>query len=75
MPSYSVKAGDVIAWKPSSRENEYVKAMAAALPRKTAPAWLNLDAANLQGTVTRIPAAQDLDINVESRLIVEFYSK
>lgn len=75
VPSFAVKAGDVVAWKPSSRENEYVKALAGALPRRPIPGWLNLDAANLQGTVTRIPAAQDMDVNVEPRLIVEFYSK
>ncbi len=75
VPSYSVKADDVIAWKPSSRESEFVKAMVAAIPRKPVPGWLTLDAANLQGTIARVPGSEDLDINIEPRLIVEFYSK
>ncbi|MBI4310427.1 MAG: 30S ribosomal protein S4 [Chloroflexi bacterium] len=75
VPSYNVKEGDVISWKPSSRDNEYVKAMVQNMPRKPVPAWLTLDAANLQGTVARYPGAQELDANIESRLIVEFYSK
>lgn len=75
VPSFQVKEGDVIAWKPTSRENAFVKALAQSLPRKPIQPWLNLDAANLQGTVIRIPKAEDMDSNIEPRLIVEFYSK
>ncbi|MBI4198767.1 MAG: 30S ribosomal protein S4 [Chloroflexi bacterium] len=75
IPSYQVNEGDVISWKPTSQDSRFVKALVLAMPRKPVPGWLSLDAANLKGAVVRIPGADDLDRNIEPRLIVEFYSK
>ncbi|MBI4202862.1 MAG: 30S ribosomal protein S4 [Chloroflexi bacterium] len=75
VPSFSCKAGDVIAWKAGSQESDSVAALLQSVARRAVPAWLSQDAANFKGSIARIPAAKDMDINIDPRLIVEFYSK
>ncbi len=75
VPSYSVKPGDVISWKESHKESEYVKIMAADLPKRPVPEWLELDVANLKATVRRLPRDEELETTIDTRLIVEFYSR
>lgn len=75
IPSYVVKPEDVVGWKASSRDKEFVKALAAGMPRKAVPGWLNLDTTALTGNVVRLPNPSEIDTDVQARLIVEFYSK
>ena len=75
IPSYQVRAGDVISWKESHKSTEYVKALLADLPKRPAPEWLELDAEGLKGTVLRHPNEAELESNIDTRLIVEFYSR
>jgi small subunit ribosomal protein S4 len=75
IPSYSVRPGDVISWKESHKDNEYVKIMTADLPKRPVPEWLELDAANLKATVRRLPSDEELETTIDTRLIVEFYSR
>ncbi len=76
IPSYLVKAGDVIAVKESSRSSARFKAMAGEdAPKVLVPEWLDRDKNALQGTVTRLPVRADVDLPVEEHLIVELYSK
>ena len=42
---------------------------------KPIPKWLELDAANLSGTVAGMPQRDDIDLTIEEHLIVEFYSR
>ncbi|MBI4340292.1 MAG: 30S ribosomal protein S4 [Chloroflexi bacterium] len=73
--SYSVKPGDTIAWKPPSLDSEFARTLIAAMPRKSLPGWLSLDTATMTGAIVRLPQAEDLETTIQSRLIVEFYSK
>lgn len=75
IPSAILRPGDEVAWRALSRENEYGKALATAGPKRPVPQWLNLDWANLAGRVERLPEAADLDLRVNTRLIVEYYSR
>lgn len=75
IPSYRVKTEEVIAWKPSSQDKEFVKTLVSGIPRKSVPAWLNLDTDSLSGKVLRLPEADDAEKIVDTRLIVEYYSK
>ena len=75
IPSYRVKEGDVISWKATSRDKEFVKALAVGMPRKAVPGWLSMDATALTGNVARLPNPGEIDTNIQARLIVEFYSK
>ena len=75
IPSYLVKPGDVVGWKQSSQEKEFAKAVAAQIPRKAIPGWLNLEASTMMGRVVDLPAVEALEGIVEPRMIIEFYSK
>lgn len=74
IPSYSVKPGDVIAVKESSRQLEVFKALQEKTPR-TIPAWLQVDMENYTANIVAMPAREDIDIPIEEHLIVELYSK
>ena len=76
IPSYLVKAGDVIEVAESSRSSEVFKRlMGENAPVFLQPAWMEREKNALKGTVTRLPAREDIDVPVEEHLIVELYSK
>ncbi len=75
IPSFQVKAGDHIAWKDQDKTTDYFVERTAGLPKKPVPAWLMLDTTEMTGQVIVLPADQDLRQSINSRLIVEFYSR
>ena len=76
IPSYPVKAGDVVEVAEGSRSSEVFKRLVGQdAPIFLLPAWLEREKNALKGTVTRLPAREDIDIPVEEHLIVELYSK
>ena len=76
IPSYLVKAGDVIEVAESSRSSEVFKRLLGQdAPMFLLPAWMEREKNTLKGTVTRLPAREDIDVPVEEHLIVELYSK
>ena len=76
IPSYLVKPGDVISWKRvNGSVPDFIAALTEDLPKRPVPSWLNLDTANLTGQVLSLPDGVDVDIGIDSRLIVELYSK
>ncbi len=76
IPSFLVKAGDVIAVKESSYSLTRFKAMIGEdAPKVLLPEWLDRDQNTLTGTVTRLPVREDVDFPIEEHLIVELYSK
>ena len=74
IPSYSVKVGDVITLRPASAEKEMFKSLREGTSVLT-PKWLTFDAQNLTGTVNVLPAREDIDLQVQENMIVEFYSR
>ena len=76
IPSYLVRVGDVIEVKESSRSSAAFKRLTAEdAPLVTVPTWLERDKNALKGTVSRMPAREDIDMPIEEHLIVELYSK
>ena len=76
IPSYLVKAGDVIEVKESSRSSvKFKRFLGEDAIVVTTPSWIERDKENLKGTVTRLPERADIDFPVEEHLIVELYSK
>ena len=76
IPSYLVKAGDVIEVAESSRSSEIFKRLTGQdAPMFLLPAWMEREKNTLKGTVVRLPVREDIDVPVEEHLIVEFYSK
>ena len=74
IPSYSVKVGDVITLRPTSAEKEMFKVLREGTSVLT-PKWLTFDAPNLTGTVNAMPAREDIDLQLQENMIVEFYSR
>ena len=76
IPSYQVKAGDVIEVRESSRSSaKFAKLTGAEAPVVALPSWLDREAGTLKGVVTKLPERSDIDYEVAEHLIVELYSK
>jgi small subunit ribosomal protein S4 len=76
IPSYLVKAGDVIEVAESSRSSVAFKRLVGEnAVMFLLPAWLEREKNTLKGTVTRLPTREDIDLPIEEHLIVELYSK
>ncbi len=75
IPSYLVKAGDVISVREIRKDNGFIKLNVEENSARPVPEWLQKDAQNLNGKVVRLPVREDVDIPVEEHLIVELYSK
>jgi small subunit ribosomal protein S4 len=76
IPSYQVKAGDVITLgEPARKMQQILDSVASVSGRGGVPAWLQLDADNLKGTVASLPRRDDVQMPIDEQLIVELYSK
>lgn len=76
IPSAQINAGDVITLRERTRKNQQVlDSVATVGGRGGIPAWLELDADNLKGTVLALPKREDIQMPIEEQLIVELYSK
>lgn len=75
IPSYLVKAGDVIEIKEAKRSLQRVKDIVEAAGGRIVPEWLDLDAEKFQATVKELPTREQIDVPVDEMLIVELYSK
>jgi small subunit ribosomal protein S4 len=76
IPSYQVKPGDNISWMAvGDTVPEFIETLTDGLPKRPVPQWLRLDAENLAGQVVTEPNMSEIDTGIESRLIVEFYSR
>ena len=75
IPSYLVKAGDVIEIKENKKGSQRYKEILEATAGNMVPEWLEADAENLRGTVKELPNREAIDVPVDEMLIVELYSK
>ncbi len=75
VPSFRVKAGDVVTPRPQSTGKTYFTAVQKTLENHTAPAWLTMDKSNMTGKVLALPTRQDVELSLNPQLIVEFYSR
>ena len=75
IPSYLVKAGDVIEIKEKNKNIQRMKDIVEVTGGRLVPDWLEVDAEKLQGTVKELPSREQIDVPVDEMLIVELYSK
>ena len=76
IPSYLVKAGDVVEVRESSRSSaKFAKLVGPEAPIVALPSWLSRDNGTLKGKVEKLPERSDIDYEVAEHLIVELYSK
>jgi small subunit ribosomal protein S4 len=75
IPSYKIKPGQVIKVKENKITKGYWKEMSEKLEKANPAGWLSLDAKNFAVTVNGLPNKDELPQNIETHLIVEFYSR
>ena len=75
IPSYLLKAGDVVAIREKSMSLDKFKAVIEANSSKPALNWLSVDRAKGTATVVNLPNRDEIDLPVQEHLIVELYSK
>lgn len=76
IPSCEVKVTDVIGIKESKKAKNYFKNLEQSLKnKKDFPAWVAFDSSKLEGRVTSVPQKDDVGINVDAQVVVEYYSR
>ena len=75
IPSYLVKAGDVVEIKEAKKSSPRYKEIVEVTGGRLVPEWLEADLENLKGTVKELPKREAIDVPVDEMLIVELYSK
>lgn len=75
IPSYQVRAGDVIEVAERSKAQLRVKAAAEAAGSRGVPEWMEVDAKALKGTFKALPARSELPSSINESLVIELYSK
>ena len=76
IPSYQIKTGDVVTV--DTKRNGQAARIKENLERtkdRPTPAWIQVDAAALQGVIIRSPQKDDIGLPIQEQLIVELYSK
>ena len=75
VPSYQIKAGDVIEIKESAKSMQRYKDIVEVTGGRLVPEWMDVDIDNFKGTVKNLPTREMIDVPVDEMLIVELYSK
>jgi small subunit ribosomal protein S4 len=75
VPSYLVKAGDVVSVRERSRKVTRIQEALELAQRRGVPEWLNVQADTFTGVVKALPARADLTMPINEKLVVELYSK
>lgn len=75
IPSYLLRAGDVVSIKETSRDSEKIKAVLETNSARPIPAWLEVNNDAFSSKVVKLPEREEISTPVEEHLIVEFYSK
>ena len=75
IPSFQVKAGDVVAVADKAKDLLPIKEALISSEHMAVPAWLEVDIEKLKGTVLQLPTRDQIDLDIDAQLIVELYSK
>ena len=75
IPSFQVKAGDVVAVREKSKTQLRIKGALELASQRTAVEWVEVDSAKMEGTFKSLPERSDLSADINEQLIVELYSK
>ena len=75
VPSYLIKAGDVIEIREKSKSLQRYKDIIEVTAGRLVPEWMESDIEGLKGTVKALPTREQIDVPVNEMLIVELYSK
>jgi len=75
VPSYQLRPGDQITVRESHKTREPFKIAKETLRSHQAPEWVSVDAANLGGTVSDLPRRDQMPLDLNEQLVVEYYSR
>lgn len=75
IPSYLVRAGDVVSVQERSRQMGRILMALEGAQRRGVPEWAELDRDNCSGRIKLLPARGDITMPINEKLIVELYSK
>ena len=75
VPSYSVRAGDIVSVRQTSLENAAIAHAMEEVKGRGVPEWIAIDSTKLAGTIASIPTREQINLPVQEQLIVELYSK
>lgn len=75
IPSYTLKAGDVVKLKERSKKLKIFNTLTEKLKNADVPSWLSLNAKDLSGKVLNAPALSEIKMNINPQIIIEFYSR
>ena len=75
IPSFKVRPGDTIEVRESRRSREPFKTAKETLKNHQAPDWLSIDAAKLSGNVSDVPRRDQMPLDLNEQLVVEYYSR
>jgi len=75
IPSFLVKAGDVVAVRERSKKIAYFRDLSTIIEHKVVPEWLSLDIPQMEGRVLALPTREDIDASLNEHLIVGYYSR
>jgi small subunit ribosomal protein S4 len=75
IPSFLVKAGDVIAVRERSKKLTHFRGLSTVMEHKVLPEWLSLDIPKMEGRVSTLPTREDIDTSINEQLVVEYYSR
>ncbi len=75
IPSYQVKAGDVVGVRAGSAENPAIQHALEEVKGRGVPEWLSFDMGTMSGRIASLPTREQINLPVQEQLIVELYSK
>lgn len=75
IPSYLVKAGDIVEVKETSRDIPSISDNLSKIEHRGLPGWVEVDSSNFRGKVLHIPSREEMQLPFQEQLIVELYSK
>ena len=75
VPSYSVRAGDVVSVRPTSQKDTAVQHALEEVKGRGLPDWLSFDVEKMSGRINSLPTRGQINLPVQEQLIVELYSK
>ena len=75
IPSFQLKPGDTVAVRESRRDREPFKLAKESLRSVQVPEWLTIDPATLTGTIAAAPRRDQMPLELNEQLVVEYYSR
>jgi small subunit ribosomal protein S4 len=75
IPSFSVKPGDVVSVRQSSRKNASIAHALEEVKGRGVPEWIGFDAEGMSAKINSVPTREQINLPVQEQLIVELYSK